>query len=49
MLACRGIGASSLPGEKIAAFEAEHRAYLETLPEEFTVPHQIMMLILQKN
>ena len=48
MLACRGIGASSLPGEKIAAFEAEHRAYLETLPEEFTIPHQIMMLILQK-
>ena len=49
MLACRGIGASSLPGEKIAAFEAEHRAYLDTLPEAFTVPHQIMMLVLQKN
>jgi len=48
ILACRGIGASSLPGEKIAAFEAEHRAYLETLPEEFTIPHQIMMLILEK-
>jgi len=48
MVACRGIGASSLPGEKIAAFEAEHRAYLNTLPEEFTIPHQIMMLILQK-
>ena len=48
MIACRGIGASSLPGEKIAAFEAEHRAYLETLPETFTIPHQIMMLILQK-
>ncbi|MCL2299284.1 MAG: class I SAM-dependent methyltransferase [Firmicutes bacterium] len=48
MLACRGIGASSLPGEKIAAFEAEHRAYLATLPEEFTVPHQIMMLVLKK-
>ena len=48
MVACRGIGASSLPGEKIAAFEAEHRAYLETLPEEFTIPHQIMILVLQK-
>jgi len=48
ILACRGIGASSLPGEKIAAFEAEHRAYLETLPEEFAIPHQIMMLVLQK-
>ena len=48
ILACRGIGASSLPGEKIAAFEAEHRAFLDTLPEEFTIPHQIMMLVLQK-
>ena len=48
MVACRGIGASSLPGEKIAAFEAEHRAYLATLPEAFTIPHQIMMLVLQK-
>ena len=48
MVACRGIGASSLPDEKIAAFEAEHRAYLETLPEEFTIPHQIMMLVLKK-
>jgi len=48
IVACRGIGASSLPGEKIAAFEAEHRVYLETLPEAFTIPHQVMMLILQK-
>jgi len=48
ILACRGIGASSLPGEKIAAFEAEHRAYLETLPEAFNIPHQIMMLVLEK-
>jgi len=49
MLACRGIGASSLPPEQIAAFEREHLAFLATLPEEFTVPHQIVMLILQKN
>ena len=48
MLACRGIGASSLPGEKIAAFEAEHIDYVNTLPEEFTVPHQITMLVLEK-
>jgi len=48
ILACRGIGASSLPDEKIAAFMAEHRAHLSTLPEEFTVPHQIMMLVLKK-
>jgi len=49
ILTCRGIGASSLPGEKIAAFEAEHKVFLSTLPEEFTIPHQIMMLVLQKN
>jgi len=48
ILACRGIGASSLPGEKIAAFETEHRAFLGTLPEAFTIPHQIMMLVLRK-
>lgn len=48
MMACRGIGASSLPDETIAAFEAEHLAYLNALPEQFTIPHQIMMLILQK-
>jgi len=48
MLACRGIGASSLSAEKIAAFEADHLRYLETLPEKFTIPHQMMMLILRK-
>ena len=48
ILACRGIGASSLPSEKIAAFMAEHRAFLSTQPEEFTIPHQVMMLVLEK-
>ena len=48
MMACRGIGASSLPGEKITAFAAEHRTYLDTLPKRFTIPHQITMLILKK-
>ena len=48
MLACRGIGASSLSSEKIAAFEQKHSAYLNTLPEKFTIPHQIMILVLQK-
>ncbi|MCL2495445.1 MAG: class I SAM-dependent methyltransferase [Oscillospiraceae bacterium] len=48
MMSVRGITASFLPGEKIAAFEAEHRTYLETLPERFAVPHQIMMLILRR-
>ena len=48
MLACRGVGASSMSEEKIAAFEVDHKQYLNTLPEEFTIPHQIMMLILEK-
>jgi hypothetical protein len=48
MLACRGIGASSLPGKTIAAFEAEHRAFLSTLPEAFAIPNEIMMLILER-
>ena len=48
MLACRGTGASSLSEELIAAFEKDHLRYLETLPEAFTVPHQIMMLVLRK-
>jgi len=48
MMSVRGITASFLTGEKIAAFEAEHRAYMETLPERFTIPHQIMMLVLRK-
>jgi len=49
MLACRGIGASSLTTEEIAAFEAEHIAYMQTLPEQFTVMHQVEMLVLEKN
>ncbi|MDR0532238.1 MAG: class I SAM-dependent methyltransferase [Oscillospiraceae bacterium] len=48
MLACRGIGASNLSREQIAAFEAGHLAYLATLPECFTIPHQMMMVILKK-
>lgn len=37
--ACRGIGAS-LPKEKIAQFEREHMALLESIvPEKFTVKH----------
>jgi len=48
MLACRGIGASSLGADQIAAFGRDHLRYLKTLPEEFLIPHQIMMLILKK-
>jgi len=48
MLACRGVGASSLSAAEIAAFEEDHKRYLETQPEEFMIPHQIIMLILEK-
>ncbi len=48
MKACRGIGASTLGTDEIAAFEAEHVAYLNTAPERFNVPHRVAMLILRK-
>ncbi len=41
MLACRGIGASSLPPDVIAAFCDEHAAYVNTLPESFEIPHHV--------
>lgn len=46
--ACRGIGASSLSQEEIAAWEKEHLAYLETVPEKFSIPHYVTMLDLKK-
>ena len=48
MKACRGIGASSLNPEKIAAWENEHMAYLETTPDNFDIPHWVTMLNLRK-
>lgn len=47
MKACRGIGASSLDAEKIAAWEKEHKNYLETLPETFEILHYVTVLDLQ--
>jgi SAM-dependent methyltransferase len=47
MKACRGMGASSLPAEKLAAFEREHGEYLSGLPESFTIPHYATMLVLK--
>lgn len=44
IVACRGIGASSLPQEKINAFKKEHLAYLQTVPERFVIPHYVTML-----
>ncbi len=46
--ACRGIGASSLTAEQIAAFEKEHIAFLQTVPETFSVLHYVTILNLRK-
>jgi len=48
MKACRGIGASSLPDEEIAAWEREHLEYMSTLPETFEIVHFATMLGLRK-
>ena len=47
MKACRGIGASSLSPEEIAAWEKEHLRYMETLPERFEILHYVSVLDLQ--
>ena len=47
--ACRGIGASSLTPEQIAAWEAEHTAMLEQCaPPEFDIKHYAAMAVLKK-
>jgi SAM-dependent methyltransferase len=46
--ACRGVGASTLPADTLARFEQAHRAFLETVPETFTIPHYVTMLHLRK-
>ncbi len=48
MKACRGIGASSLSADEIAAWEQEHMAYLQTVPETFDVLHYVTILDLMK-
>lgn len=44
MKACRGIGASTLSEEKKAAWEREHTAYMQTVPEEFEILHYVTMV-----
>ncbi len=39
IIACRGVGASSLPPQQIEAFKREHWTYMETQPETFKIPH----------
>ena len=46
--ACRGIGASSLTAEQIAAWEKEHLDYLKTVPEKFDIIHYVTILNLRK-
>lgn len=41
MKTCRGIGAASISDEKKTEWEAEHRAYLEGMPESFDIPHWV--------
>lgn len=48
MKACRGIGASSLSSQEIAAWEKEHLSYMKTLPETFRILHYATVLDLQK-
>ena len=48
MKACRGIGASALSPDEIAAFEAEHMAYLASVPEKFDIPHHVTIINLRK-
>jgi SAM-dependent methyltransferase len=48
IIACRGIGASSLPQSEIEAFKTEHWAYMQTLPEQFLIPHYVTLLDLKR-
>ena len=48
MRACRGVGASSLSAAEISAWEKEHKAFLETVPESFEILHYVTMVDLKK-
>ncbi len=48
MKACRGIGASSLSRAEIAAWEQEHMAYMQTVPETFDILHYVTVLDVKK-
>jgi len=47
MLSCRGVEAS-LPSKDVAAFTKEHWTYMQTLPEEFTVKHQVAVFVMER-
>ncbi|MBL8145782.1 MAG: class I SAM-dependent methyltransferase, partial [Anaerolineae bacterium] len=48
IIACRGIGASSLTDAEIAAFGAEHRALLQSVPAAFEILHQVSVIDVRK-
>ena len=47
MKACRGVGAS-LNSEELKHWEAEHRAYMETVPEQFEILHYAAISVLER-
>ena len=46
MKACRGVGAS-LSESELSKWEAEHSAFMQTLPEQFEILHTAEIIILQ--
>jgi len=46
--ACRGIGASSMTEKEIAAFDAEHIAFLEKQRASFKIMHSAVFCVLKK-
>jgi SAM-dependent methyltransferase len=44
MIACRGVGASSLSFNQIEEFKVEHWNYMQTLPHKFVIPHYATIL-----
>ena len=47
MIACRGVGAS-LSTEDLAKWDAEHRKFLETVPDSFDVLHYAAIAVLKR-
>lgn len=45
---CRGVGASDLSGEALAAFDAEHAAFLQEFPEPLMIPHHIIIQLFER-
>ena len=47
MIACRGVGASLTP-EEFERWDKEHRALLESYPDEFNIKHYAAIAVLKK-